>query len=225
MEGVDAELITQHGLSDNCILEYFGTLYEVISHFRCTGEEILRRNGFRSRSWVESLFAMAAKHHCFANEKCPEGLPFEVVQPLITQELIAMFCLGSDILETAFYERLLLQQQRALSTLPSSRTANHVIRDLRIARRKICKRKQEYLDLAYGSRLAKNLVEAFDVCSVYNHNKLQRDVMLSLDILPIVFQLYPRDENTPDMAPVRKLCRKSVRLFSISAEFEEPYAG
>lgn len=218
--GLDANIIAQRGLTDNCVLEYFGTLYEVISQFRCSGEEILqRRNGFRSRAWVESLFKVAAEHHCFANRNCPQGLPFEVVQPLITQDLVAYICLAADILETMFYERLLFQQHQELSSRnSSSKAVKETLKTLRIARRKFCKCKMEYIDLAYGPKPARHLVGMYDVCTVHKHDLIQQDIMLALDLMPIVFQTCPRNETAAEMVPVMKLCRKYIRLFDISAE-------
>ncbi len=217
---IDTNLITQHNLSENCVLEYFGTLYEVISHFRCTGEEILRRNGFRDSRWVQSLFKIAADHHCFANTNCPEGLPFEVVLPLITPELVADFCLASNILETAFYEYLLFQQYQKVSALPLTKDSRRALRDLRIARRKFCKQKTEYMNLACDQKLPHELTRACDVCTTHKGNILQPDVMFALELMPIIFQLCPRDKSAVDTAPLRKLYRKYAHLFYLCAKSE-----
>lgn len=216
---IDIDIIAQHNLSENCVLEYFGTLYEVISHFRCTGEEILRQNGFRDGRWVRSLFKIVADHHCFANSNCPEGLPFEVVSPLITSELVADFCLASNIFETAFYEHLLSQQYQKLSS-SSAEDDKQTLKNLRMARRKFCKQKMEYMTLAYGPKLSRELVRTHDVCTTHRGNVLQQDVMFSLELMPIVFQLCPRDESAVDTAPLRKLYRKYACLFYLCAEDE-----
>jgi len=205
--------VAEYGLSDNCVLEYFGTLYEVASNFHCTGEMILQHNGFRSRVWVESLFELAA------NSGCLEGLPFEAIQPLITQEIVAHFCLANDILETAFYEYSLFKQYQELQSLPPAKLTNQTLKELRIARRKFCSQKMEYLNLAYGLKLASKSKCTYDVCTVYKRDAMQQNILLALELMPIVYQAYPRNENTADMAPVRKLCRKYIRLFTICTEF------
>lgn len=149
----------------------------------------------------------------------PQGLPFEVVQPLITQDLVAYICLAADILETMFYERLLFQQHQELSSRnSSSKAVKETLKTLRIARRKFCKCKMEYIDLAYGPKPARHLVGMYDVCTVHKHDLIQQDIMLALDLMPIVFQTCPRNETAAEMVPVMKLRRKYIRLFDISAE-------
>lgn len=214
---ISLEIITQHNLSEHCVLEYFGTLYEIISQFSCTGEEILRRNGFRSRAWVESLFAIAAEHRCFANVNCPQGLPFGAIRPLITPELVAVFCLASDLMEATFYERLLAEQYQQLSCQQSN-SNQQLIKGLRVARRKFNRQKLKYMDLAYGPHRESYIDEAFDVCSKVAENRLQRDIWFSTEIMPIVFQVCPRGENVTDLAPVDKLCRKYIHYFTICTE-------
>lgn len=217
---LDVNTFIQRNLSDCCVLEYLGTLYQLAYRFRCSGEEILQHNGFRSQAWVESLFMVAAKNHCFAGANCPNGLPFRAIQPLITGEIVAHFCLAGDLLETAFYEHLLFQQSQKLNSLAQTRANIEISKQLQLARQKFARQKAEFIKLAYGPKPAKKIINMYNVCLIAKDNKMQQEILLTLEVMPTVFQLYPRDENTPDMAPVRKLCRKYIRLFTICAESE-----
>ena len=214
--------VDEHGLADNCILEYFCTLYEMIPGFCISGEEILRQKGYRNRVWVETLFEVAARNHCFITEKCPGGLPFRAVQPFITQDMVADFCLANNILEAAFYEYQMFQQCQKLSSL-RPKSSNQAIKDLHIAKRKFRKCKMKYISLAYGHEPAEGIVRIYDTCVVAQNNKMQQNVIAALELMPIVFKLCPRDENAADTVSIRKLCRKYIRLFNICAEFENSH--
>lgn len=214
-------MITQNGLSDNCVLDYFGTLYEMASDFSCAGIDLARRKGFCSRAWVEAFFRKAAENHCFANESCPQGLPFQAIRPLITDDIIALFCLANDILEAAFYEHQLLQQQKIVNTWPSDKTNRQLLQRLRLARRKFLRQKKLYLELAYGHGRAQIVEHIYDVTIEPRVNSMQRDIRFALDIMPIVVQTHPRDDHGSDRAPLNKLCRKHARLFTIATDRQE----
>lgn len=153
----------------------------------------------------------------FANENCPQGLPFDVIRPLITPELVADFCLASDLMEVTFYERLLAEQYQQLSC-QQPKSNQRSIKELRVARRKFNRQKLKYMDLAYGPQRESYIDEAFDVCSRVTENQLQRDIWFSTEIMLVVFQICPRGENVTDLAPVDKLCRKYIHYFTICAE-------
>ncbi len=218
---LNLDTLVQSNLSDNCVLEYFGTLYEIAYQFRCTGEEILRHNGFRSRAWVESLFAVAARNRCFASTHNPNGLPFEAIRPLITPEIVAHICLANDLLETTFYEYLLFQQQQMLNNLPQTKASAQALKQIHTVRRKFATEKTVFLKLAYGPKPTSQVVNIYNDFSTSKKNKLRQDVLLALELMPVVFQIYPREDNTADMARVQKLCRKHIRLFTICSDSEE----
>lgn len=211
---IDMQSIAWRGLTKNCILEYFATLWEMSSGFCCTGAEILEQNGFRNRAWAESLFRVAAEQHVFANCNLPSGLPFEAVQPLITDEIVAYLCLADDILEAAFYERLINEQRQYDHDFSSRSAQKSYFRTLKIAKRKFREQKQKYLKLAYSDKIPQQFQRAYEVDTPQSRSNLQRSVWLALDLLPIVYELNPRDKDATDKSRLMGLWRKYAHLFT-----------
>lgn len=130
---------------------------------------------------------VAAKNHCFAGANCPNGLPFRAIQPLITGEIVAHFCLASDILETAFYEHLLFQQSQKLNSLAQTKANIEISKQLQLARQKFARQKAEFIKLAYGPKTAKKIINMYNVCLIAKDNKMQQEILLTLEVMPTVF--------------------------------------
>lgn len=204
---------------EQAVLYYFGTLYYLMWHFPCEGEQILQRNGFRNRAWAESLFKLGADYGCFGRESPRKViLPFEAIQPIIPQEIIALACLADDVLRATYYERILIElRTRILSGFYATRKCERILKQLRQARRKIYLQKKEYLRIAYGKSL-KVIRRSYDMNEISSEDVLQRHLLDTFAFIPTAIQLFPRDSFAADLSPLSRIYHKYEEIFSLCKE-------
>lgn len=221
MDFITLDDLAQADLADNAVLEYFGTLYEMVGNFTIDGERLLNLYaGYNDRKWVEALFRVAADSGCFRRPDLPieRALPFSVVRPLITNYMIADFCLADDILEAAFYEYILsYYQKRLISLQPATHEIRQTIKNLRRARLAFAEQKCAYLEIAYLKRVPHKVYRLFEVCNYSRHSVAKNDLVATLEVMPAVFEKYPRHESV-DLSPVSKLYRKHFKIFAFCDE-------
>lgn len=198
---------------DSYVVDFLGTLFRLAGNFAVDTEFLLQHPGFRSRSWVEALFEVGASYGCF------KGVPFEALQPYITQNIVALFCLAGDIMEASFYEYFLIKRREEILRRPDrTREDEQILKRLREARIKFVNQKKAYLKLAFaGTKVPKEMKRAFDLNVIIRGDQLQREVRHTIEGMPHVFEFYPRD-NSSDLAPLSRLYIKYSQLFAQSEE-------
>lgn len=198
---------------DSYVVDFLGTLYRLASSFAVDAEFLLQYPGFRSRPWVEALFEVGAHYGCF------KGVPFEALQPYITQNIVALFCLADDIMEAAFYEHCLIKRREEILRHPDrTREDEQILKRLREARLKFMNQKKSYLKLAFaGTKVPKRLKRTFDLNVVVRGDQLQQEIHHTIEGMPHVFEFYPRNDSS-DLAPLSRLYIKYSQLFAQSEE-------
>lgn len=213
--------LTELKLTDQAVLEYLGTLFLIGTYCPANGEQILSQGpGYNSKTWVESLFKVAADCGCFRRPRMSieRALPFVAVRPLITPGLTAEFCLSDDILQAIYYEHLCFTYYRHINR--SSNIAHRlkrVLPDLHDARHEFCHQKQQYLRVAHRGKVPRRIYKFFDMDFDDNHPGLKAEFLPTFAIMSSVMRLCPRPV-TSDLIPLSDLCRKNAQLLALCDE-------
>lgn len=221
MEVVTLDDLDLRNMTDTATVAFFSTLFEMAGFFSTDGERILRTyNGYRNRKWVEALFEKTANCGYFRRSMITYGksLPYSAIEPLITNELIADFCLADDLLKSLYYEYQIYHYQQCFTATPKiPHTVRHCLKELCAARLAFRRQKLSYLRIAYCSRVPRKIHKLYDAsrCTQEFIGEIDLDAVFS--IMPIIFELYPRD-TASDAAPLSKLCRKYARLIAFCDE-------
>lgn len=218
MEVVTLEDLALRNMVNKALVAFLSTLMEMLGYFSVDGERILHDcNGYRNRKWVEALFEVAANEGYFRKPsmRAEDALPYAVVQPLITNELIADICLADNLLKALYHEYLFYDYQLKFTNAPKvPHTVRRHMKELRSARQDFCRQKTIYLRIAYRGRVPRKYRSLYDVanCTQEFVGEIKLDSIFS--IMPTISQLHPRD-NASDAIPISKLCRKyaSLRAF------------
>lgn len=167
--------------------------------------------GYNDFGWVKQLFKIAGERKAFGD------CGFEVLEPLITPNIVTYFCLADDIMVTTYYEFIAYKYLHYLKQKDClTKDERWQQKRLQLIVKKVHRAKQKYLEVAF-----------FGVKVPYPFKaRLEPEVILSggspeieytLKVAPIILSQFRRFSS--DFLSIRHIEKKYQHSFAYIIEY------